>query len=154
MLFGIQNREIVFKIVLQWDRESTLEQDPGYQCGKMKKYAMFYLRKFARLNLITLSGCRGRVWIWVCMCVYSLSCVQLWVCVCVCVCARTCALTHSVGTLGCSPPGSSIHGLFQARILERVAIFLLQGTFPIQGLNSCLFCLLHCRQILYPLSHL
>ena len=29
--------------------------------------------------------------------------------------------------------------------------FLLQGIFPTQGLNPCLLCLLHCRQILYPL---
>ena len=28
--------------------------------------------------------------------------------------------------LDCSPPGSSVHGIFQARILEWVAIFLLQ----------------------------
>ena len=30
--------------------------------------------------------------------------------------------------------------------------FLLQGIFPAQGSNPCLLCLLHCRQILYPLS--
>ena len=32
--------------------------------------------------------------------------------------------------------------------------FLLQGIFRTQGSNPCLLCLLHCRQILYPLSHL
>ena len=31
--------------------------------------------------------------------------------------------------------------------------FLLQGIFPNQGLNQCLWCLLHCRWILYLLSH-
>jgi len=31
---------------------------------------------------------------------------------------------------------------------------LLQGIFPAQGLNLPLLCLLHCRQIHYPLSHL
>ena len=31
--------------------------------------------------------------------------------------------------------------------------FLLQGIFLTQGSNSCLFHLLHCRQILYHLSH-
>ena len=31
---------------------------------------------------------------------------------------------------------------------------LLWGTFPTQGSNPDLLCLLHCRQILYPLSHL
>ena len=29
----------------------------------------------------------------------------------------------------------------------------LQGIFPSQGLNARLLCLLHCRQIFYPLSH-
>ena len=32
-----------------------------------------------------------------------------------------------------SPPGSSVHGTVQARILECIAIFLLQGIFPTQG---------------------
>ena len=31
--------------------------------------------------------------------------------------------------------------------------FLLQGSFLTQELNLRLLCLLHCRQILYPLSH-
>ena len=35
-----------------------------------------------------------------------------------------------------SPPGSSVHGIFQARILEWVAIFLLQGIFLTQGSNT------------------
>ena len=46
----------------------------------------------------------------------------------------------------CSPPGSSVHGILQARILEWVAI----SFFPTQGSNPGL---LHCRQTLYPLSH-
>ena len=32
-----------------------------------------------------------------------------------------------------SPPGSSVHGTVQARILECIAVFLLQGIFPTQG---------------------
>ena len=51
-----------------------------------------------------------------------------------------------------SLPGSSVHGILQARILEWVAIFLLQGILPIQGWNPHVLCLLHYRQILYPLS--
>ena len=36
--------------------------------------------------------------------------------------------------MDCSPPGSSVHGIFQAR--TRVGcLFLLQGIFPIQGSN-------------------
>ena len=36
--------------------------------------------------------------------------------------------------MDCSPPGSSVHGILQARILEWLP-FLLQGIFPTQGLN-------------------
>ena len=35
----------------------------------------------------------------------------------------------SVTPMDCNPPGSSAHGIFQARILEWVAHSLLQGTF-------------------------
>ena len=43
----------------------------------------------------------------------------------------------------CSLPGSSVHGILQARILEWVAIFLLQGIFTSQGLNLGLLYFLH-----------
>ena len=49
------------------------------------------------------------------------------VCVCVCVC-----ISHSVmsdcGPLDCSPPGSSVHGILQARILEWVTISYSRGS--------------------------
>ena len=32
-----------------------------------------------------------------------------------------------------SPPDSCVHGIFQARILEWVAYFLLQGILPTEG---------------------
>ena len=41
----------------------------------------------------------------------------------------------------CSPPGSSVHGILQARILEWVAISFSRGIFPAQGLNPGV---LHC----------
>ena len=50
--------------------------------------------------------------------------------------------------MDCSLPGSSVHGILQARILEWVAIP--QGIFPTRGSNPGF---LHCREILYPLSH-
>ena len=37
---------------------------------------------------------------------------------------------------GCSPPGSSVHGISQARILEWVAICSTRGIFPTQGSNA------------------
>ena len=55
-------------------------------------------------------------------------------CVCVCVCACVCArsVTQLCLTLcnlmDCSPPGSSVHEIFQARILERVVISSSRGS--------------------------
>ena len=46
--------------------------------------------------------------------------------------------------IDCSLSGSSLHGIFQARVLEWVAISFSRGSNP--GL-------LHCRQTPYPLSH-
>ena len=46
--------------------------------------------------------------------------------------------------MDCSPPGSSVHGVFQARILEWVAIFSSRGSIVLtQRLNPCQLCLLH-----------
>ena len=62
--------------------------------------------------------------------------------------------TFSPGTtamLLCS--GSSVHGIFQARILEWVAISFSRGIFLTQGSKPRFLCLLHYKRVLYPLSH-
>ena len=51
--------------------------------------------------------------------------------------------------MDCNSPGSSVHRVLQARILEWVSIPSSRGIFPTQGLDLCLLRLLHCRQILY-----
>ena len=66
-------------------------------------------------------------------------------------------LLHSCPTLcdamDCGPPGSSVHGILQARILKRTAMPSSKGSSqPGDQTHVCL-CLLHCRWILYPLSH-
>ena len=53
-------------------------------------------------------------------------------------------------TMDCSPPGSSVHGILQARILGGHCLSLLQGIVLTQGSNPGL---LRCGQILYQLSH-
>ena len=53
--------------------------------------------------------------------------------------------------MDCSPPGSSVLGILQARILEWVAMSSTRGIFPTQGLNLGL---LHCRRILHHLSQI
>ena len=50
----------------------------------------------------------------------------------------------------CSPPGSSVHGDSPGKNTGVDCHALLQKIFPTQGLNPGL---LHCRQILYHLSH-
>ena len=56
--------------------------------------------------------------------------------------------------MDCSPPGSSIHGILQARILEWVAISFSRGSSQPRdqtpGSNPSLP---HGRPMLYPLSH-
>ena len=56
--------------------------------------------------------------------------------------------------MNCIPPGSSVHGILQARILEWVAISSSRGSSGPRdwGRLSCVSCI--GRQILCPLSHL
>ena len=54
------------------------------------------------------------------------------------------------GLMDCIPPGSSVHGILQARILGWVAILFSRGISLTQGLKPGL---LHGRQILYHVSH-
>ena len=80
----------------------------------------------------------GSVCVCVCVsvCVHALSCFcdalecrgrdGECVCVCVCVCAhahmRMCSVVSDCDALDCGPPGSSVHGILQVRILEWVAM--------------------------------
>ena len=48
------------------------------------------------------------------------------ICVCVCVCAQSCLTLCD--PMDYNPPGSSEHGIFQARILEWVAISFSRGS--------------------------
>ena len=52
--------------------------------------------------------------------------------------------------MDCSLPGSSVHGIFPGKNTGVGCHFLLQEILPTQGLNLGL---LHCRQMLYCLSH-
>ena len=56
--------------------------------------------------------------------------------------------------MDCGPPGSSVHGILQARILEWVAILSSRGSsWPRDQTQISCICLLHCRWIFYLLSH-
>ena len=68
-----------------------------------------------------------------CVCVYTHVymhvCVCIHTCICMCVYIYICVLYNSrscltlCNPLDCSPPGSSVRGIFQTRIQELVAIF-------------------------------
>ena len=55
--------------------------------------------------------------------------------------AKLCPILYNL--MDCSPPGSSVHGILQERILEWVTHALLQGIFLTQELNPSLLHLLH-----------
>ena len=59
-------------------------------------------------------------------------------------------MSNSCNRMDCNPPGSSVHGLLQARILKWAAIPFSRGSSPSQGSNPGLP---HFRQILYHVSH-
>ena len=62
------------------------------------------------------------------------------------VCFSRSVMFNSCDPMDCSPPGSSVHGIFQTRILEWVDISFSRGSPPPHRSNLHL---LHCRQILY-----
>ena len=94
---------------------------------------IFYVKKFEHLSLYLLSS------------IWFLKCY-----LCMCVCVSCSVMSDSLWPHGLySPPGSSIHGILQARMLVG-SHSLLQEIFPTQGSNLGL---LHCRQIFYHLSH-
>ena len=70
---------------------------------------------------------------------------------CLCAVLNCSVMSDSLQLHSCSSPDSSVHGIIPARILEWVAIFLLQVIFLNQGLNQHL---LRWQMDSLPLSHL
>ena len=62
--------------------------------------------------------------------------------------AQSCATLSD--PMDCSPPGCSVHGIFQARVLEWGAIAFSRGSFQPRDRTLGLP---HCRQMLYHLSY-
>ena len=71
----------------------------------------------------------------------------------VCVCAKSLQSCLTLcDPIDCSPPGSSICGILQARILEWVAMTSSRGSSPTQGSNPSLLHLLHWQVSSLPLA--
>ena len=108
LFFVLQVAPMVFRVVLLSKCKPILEKHSCLPSSGSSKSILFSLEKKQNLNLLHR-------------------------CVCVCSVSRSCpTLCRPVD---CSLPGSSVCGIFQARILEWVGHFLLQGIFPTQGLN-------------------
>ena len=73
--------------------------------------------------------------------------------VCLCIHAKSLQLCPTLcDPMDCGPPGSSVHGIFQARILEWVVMPSSRGIFPTQGWNLPLLCLLYWHASSLPLG--
>ena len=73
----------------------------------------------------------------------------------VCVCALSCSvMSDSWDLLNCSPPGSSVHGIFSEKNTGADCHFLFQGISPVQGWNPHLSCLLPWQADASPPCHL
>ena len=107
----------------------------GEACRKHREFRELTLKNLRTLLLRCSRNCKSFV-ILMFVCV----CVHVCVCVCVCVCAYVCSvLSDSLRP----------HGIFHARILERVAISYPRGSFWSRDWThvSCVSCI--GRQILY-----
>ena len=69
---------------------------------------------------------------------------------CTCMCLVTKLSLTLCDPTNCSPLGSFVHGILQARIREWVAISFSRGIFPTQGSNPGLP---HCQWTFCQLSH-
>ena len=69
----------------------------------------------------------------------------------VCICpTQSCPTLCSL--MDCNLPGSSVHGILQARTLEWVAMPSSRGLFRTQRSNLCLLCVLHWQVGSLPLA--
>ena len=66
-------------------------------------------------------------------------------------CAQSCLTV--CGPMGCSPPGSSSHGVFQARLLEWAVIYSFRGSSWLRD-GNCVSCIFYIgKRTLYHLHH-
>ena len=149
-------------LVCWWDHECcrTVARAMAYNLLKYFLYSLFFLLEHLPFSLFFFFSLYFSLFPWFtysshepsCGCPEAVSWGWVGGCVCVCVCARAHAcsvVSDFVTPWTCSPPGSSVHGIFQARILEWVAISYTRAySRPRDQTHvSCVSCI--GRQILY-----
>ena len=70
-----------------------------------------------------------------------------------CACQVASLVSDSLWPVDCNPPGSFVHWILQARILEWVATPFPRGSSKLRYGIQWLLWLLHRRQILYQFTH-
>ena len=131
-----------------WIEESGKVQSIGWQrvvhdwsdlaCMHAQPSIRFYVVKFLENSICIKILQHIHIGLHMCVCVY----IYTHVCVCVCVCV--CALSRSVcNPMDFSPPGSSVPGIFQARVLEGVAFPYYTGSSQLRDHihPSCFSCI-------------
>ena len=95
-------------------------------------YLIFYL-----VNFIIIFSCD----FFIVTCI-TMVFLNVCVCVCVCVCARSQSYLTLCNRMDYSPPSSSVHGIFQARILQYIASSFFRGSSRPRDQThlSCAFC--------------
>ena len=103
---------------------------------------------------VCVSVCDVCACMYICMCVSLCTCVYMcvYVCMCVCMCAKMLQLCPTFcDPMDCSPPGSSVHGILQARTLEWALAMPSCRGLPASGIDPCLLYLLHWQMGSLPL---
>ena len=59
-------------------------------------------------------------------------------------------MSDSLHSMDCSPPGFSVHGIFQARLLERLAISYSRGSSP-HSERNCISCIAYIGRWIFPI---
>ena len=90
------------------------------------------------------------IYIYVCVCVCVCVCMYVCMCVCMYVVSSLSCVQCFTDPVDCSLPGSSVHGISLARILEWAAISFSKD-LPNPGIKSTISCI--CLADSLPLSH-
>ena len=135
----LQNFHVSLNIISQMCRFSVLTHllKLDHSLGSVLTHSPLLLVNFTKLwSCLWHSMFVERPYVISCACVHALSHVQF------------------CNPMDCNPPGSSAHGIFQARLLEWVAISSSRGSSQARGQTSisCISCI--GRRILYQLHHL
>ena len=118
---------------IEWQR--VVDDWSDLACMHAQPSIKFYVVKFLENSIGIKILQHTHIGLHMCVCIYTYTYICMYVCV----------LSHSVvcDPMDFSPPGSSVHGIFQARVLEWVAISYFRGSSRPRNQihSSCFSCM-------------